>query len=150
MGIFGGQNRVKSQSATTTLIAEGCTINGKLNVANQLQIDGNVEGQIEVKSQVKISVSGNVLGEIITERLIINGGFEGIGRATYIEILSCGRVSGTLYSDNLSIEAGGKFMGVTHPSDNAAEPDIHDKLSSLDIEDLETEEDQVVLLNSDS
>lgn len=55
------------------------------------------------------------MGEIITERLIINGTFEGICRATYIEILSCGRVSGTIYSDNLSIEPGGKFMGITNP-----------------------------------
>jgi cytoskeletal protein CcmA (bactofilin family) len=117
MGIFGGQNRVKSQSSTTTLIAEGCTVKGHLTVANQLQIDGYVEGQVEVINQLKISESGNVQGDITTERLIINGNFEGTCHATYVDILSSGRVSGTVYSDNLSIEPGGKFTGITHPAE---------------------------------
>jgi len=146
MGIFGGQNRVKSQSSTTTLIAEGCTINGQLKVANQLQIDGHVEGQIEAINQLKISKSGNVLGEIITEHVIINGHFEGICHATRIEILSCGRVSGTIYSDNLSIELGGKFTGITNPSEkNTAKQEIHnlnvlDNLDDLNDEDLDDED----------
>ncbi|SBS37695.1 Polymer-forming cytoskeletal [Marinomonas spartinae] len=116
MGIFGGKNRVKSQSATTTLIAEGCTINGNIKVANQLQIDGHVEGQIEVINQIKISASGNVSGEITTDRLIINGHFDGTCYANYVEILSSGYVTGTIYSDNLSIETGGKFVGQTKPN----------------------------------
>ncbi|MBJ7555527.1 bactofilin family protein [Marinomonas spartinae] len=120
MGIFGGQNRVKSQSAATTLIAEGCTINGNIQVANRLQIDGHVEGQIEVINQIKISASGKVSGEITTERLIINGHFEGTCYANYVEILSSGDVVGTIYSDNLSIEAGGKFVGNTKPAKTAA------------------------------
>ncbi|MFT2096985.1 bactofilin family protein [Marinomonas sp. 2405UD66-6] len=120
MGIFGGNNRVKSQSSTTTLIAEGCSINGHIKVENQLQIDGYVEGQIEVKNLLRISETGNVVGEILTERLIINGTFEGVCRATYIEVLSSGRVTGTVYSDNLSIESGGKFMGVTKPPEELA------------------------------
>jgi len=82
-----------------------------------LQIDGHVEGEIEANKQIMISGSGSVLGDINTDRLIINGHFEGVCRAEYIEILSCGQVSGTIYSDNLSIEPGGKFMGVTNPSD---------------------------------
>ncbi|UTW01114.1 polymer-forming cytoskeletal protein [Marinomonas rhizomae] len=148
MGIFGGQNRVKSQSATTTLIAEGCTINGHIKVANHLQIDGTVEGQIEAKNQIKISTSGTVQGEITTERLIINGNFEGICHATYIEILSCGRVSGTVYSDNLSIEPGGKFMGITNPSDQIVEEqEHHESLSSLD--ELDHQKEKVVLINND-
>ncbi|MGO3740209.1 MAG: bactofilin family protein [Marinomonas foliarum] len=151
MGIFGGQNRVKSQSATTTLIAEGCTINGQINVANHLQIDGTVEGQIEATNQIKISVSGNVQGEITTDRLIINGNFEGICRANYIEILSCGRVSGTVYSDNLSIESGGKFTGITNPSGKEMEvQEPHGQLGSLDsLDELDHQEDKIVLMSND-
>ncbi|QUX95577.1 polymer-forming cytoskeletal family protein [Marinomonas sp. CT5] len=133
MGIFGGQNRVKSQSTTTTLVAEGCVINGHIKVENRLQVDGHVEGHIEAKDQLKISESGSVLGEITTERLIINGSYEGTCHATYIEILSCGRVCGTIYTDNLSIESGGKFMGVTHPSEKQPiKLDSHDELNSLE------------------
>ena len=117
MGIFSGSDRVKSKSPATTLIAEGCAINGELKVENLLQIDGQVEGQIEADTQVKISKSGYVIGEIKTKRLIINGYFEGTCYADHIEILSCGSVNGEVYSDNLSIEPGGKFMGITTPSE---------------------------------
>ncbi|MEO9273844.1 polymer-forming cytoskeletal protein [Marinomonas sp. 5E14-1] len=85
-----------------------------------MQIDGYVEGKIEVNNLLRISETGNVVGEILTERLIINGAFEGVCRATYIEVLSSGRVTGTVYSDNLSIETGGKFMGVTKPPEEQA------------------------------
>jgi len=76
-----------------------------------------VEGKIQADTQVKISKSGYVLGEIKTKRLIINGYFEGTCYAEHIEILSCGSVNGEVYSDNLSIESGGKFMGITTPSE---------------------------------
>ena len=117
MGIFSGSDRVKGKSPTTTLIAEGCTIIGEIRVENLLQIDGHVEGQIEAETQVKISQTGYVLGDITTDWLIINGYFEGTCRADHIEILSCGSVNGEVYSDNLSIEPGGKFMGLTNPSE---------------------------------
>ncbi|WP_353667996.1 polymer-forming cytoskeletal protein [Marinomonas sp. THO17] len=78
-------------------------------------------------------------GEINTERLIVNGIFEGICHATYIEILSCGRVSGTVYSDNLSIEPGGKFTGITNPAEH--------KISKQEALDLD---EKVTLLSSDA
>ena len=119
-----------------------------------MQIDGNVEGQIEATKQIKISVSGNVQGEINTDRLIINGRFEGICRANYIEILSCGCVSGTVYSDNLSIEPGGKFTGITNPSEQDAEaPEPFGHLSSIDnsddLKELDHNEDKIVLMSQD-
>ena len=121
MGIFGGKNRVKGESPVTTLIAEGCTVIGQLELGNQLQIDGHVEGKINAETQVKISKTGYVLGEITTRRLIINGYFEGTCRAEYIDILNDGVFTGEVYTDNLSIESGGKFMGATNPSENSPE-----------------------------
>lgn len=105
--------------------------------------------------QLKISESGYVIGEIITERLIINGNFEGTCHAKYIEILSCGRVSGTVYSDNLSIEPGGKFMGITNPSDEVLlEKDSSEHNFTSDHEMLSEEDhdlaDNVTLLSNDA
>jgi cytoskeletal protein CcmA (bactofilin family) len=75
------------------------------------------------------------VGEVITERVIINGTFEGICRATYIEILSSGRISGTVYSDNLSIEPGGKFMGVTNPAEEVTQkPPVLEQKSDDDFD----------------
>ncbi|MCV2403209.1 polymer-forming cytoskeletal protein [Marinomonas sp. C2222] len=136
MGIFGGKNRIQSQPKATTLIAEGCTVNGHIQVANALQIDGHVEGQIEASKLLRISRSGYVVGEITTERLIINGTFEGTCHAKFVEILSSGHITGTIYSDNLTIEPGGKFNG--NSSDNKVEKAekeselIDDKVAIMD------------------
>lgn len=61
-----------------------------------------------------ISESGCINGEVFASHVIINGEFEGTCHAARIEILSKGRVTGNIYSDDLSIEKGGKFNGITH------------------------------------
>lgn len=63
-----------------------------------------------------VSESGQVKGDIFASKVVINGIFEGTCHADKIEVLAKGRVSGTIYTDDLSIEQGGKFNGVTHPA----------------------------------
>ncbi|MGL4380999.1 MAG: bactofilin family protein [Vibrio sp.] len=114
MGIFSKQSRAKSQFSATTLIAKGSHISGELKIESSIQIDGLVEGKLQVDKTLVISESGVVYGEIFADHLIINGQFEGTGHAAKIEILNKGRVNGTLFSDDLSIEQGGRFTGNTH------------------------------------
>lgn len=114
MGIFSKQSRAKSQLSATTLIAKGSHISGELKIESSIQIDGLVEGKLQVDKMLVISESGVVYGEIFADHLIINGQFEGTGHAAKIEILNKGRVNGTLFSDDLSIEQGGRFTGNTH------------------------------------
>ena len=133
MGIFSENNRVKGQSSTATIIAKGCTVKGKIKVETKLQIDGKVEGEVDVANQLLISKSGYVEGEINTKHLIINGKFEGICHADFIQILSCGNFNGTIFSDNLSIEPGGKLTGIANPSEKKSpkpEPTL-----TLDVQD---------------
>lgn len=73
-----------------------------------------------------ISETGFVSGEIFADRVIVNGQFEGTCHATAIEILNRGSVTGTIYSDNLSIEPGGKFNGVTHSKPEQQVVDLSD------------------------
>ncbi|ENO8414791.1 polymer-forming cytoskeletal protein [Vibrio mimicus] len=116
MGIFSKQSRAKSQLSATTLIAKGSHISGELKVESSIQVDGLVEGELHVDKTLVISEIGVIRGEIFADHLIINGLFEGTGHAGKIEILNKGRVNGTLFSDDLSIEQGGRFTGNTHPS----------------------------------
>ncbi|MDB4836920.1 polymer-forming cytoskeletal protein [Marinomonas sp.] len=125
MGIFGGKNRGQSQPKTTTLIAEGCTVNGQIQVAHRLQIDGHVEGKVSEAKLVNISRTGFLIGELTASRLIINGTFEGTCRATYVEVLASGHITGTVYTDNLTIETGGKLNGNTISSKQEQEQEQH-------------------------
>lgn len=60
-----------------------------------------------------VAESGRVKGEVYAKQLIVNGILEGDCHAEQIQILSNGRVKGKVWSNNLSIEPGGKFFGET-------------------------------------
>ncbi|KFA95314.1 hypothetical protein HW45_26140 [Vibrio sp. ER1A] len=50
---------------------------------------------------------------MFAKQLIVNGIVEGNCHAEHIQILANGRVKGKVWSNNLSIEPGGKFFGET-------------------------------------
>lgn len=122
MGIFSRQSGVTGQQSATTLITKGCFVTGELKLESDIQIDGIIEGQIHVSKTLVVSESGQVKGDIFASKVVINGIFEGTCSADKIEVLAKGRVSGTIYTDDLSIEQGGKFNGVTHPAKPKEQP----------------------------
>jgi len=68
---------------------------------------------LHVSKTLIISETGSVKGEVFADKVIVNGVVDGVCHANVIEILGKGCVTGTIYSDALSIEPGGKFMGNT-------------------------------------
>ena len=116
MGFFGKHAANQGKHSVTTVIAEGCSVNGRCRVNSDLQIDGEFEGDVDCRSTVIISSSGQVKGEINADKVIINGQFEGKITAKTIEVLSSGKAHGTMQTDNLCIERGGSFVGETLPA----------------------------------
>ncbi|MGF1751150.1 MULTISPECIES: bactofilin family protein [Vibrio] len=127
MGIFSKNSGTTSRATTTTLIAKGCTISGKLKLENDIQVDGFLEGQVNVEGAIIIAESGRVKGEVFAKHIIINGLFEGDCHADHIQILSNGRVKGKVWSNNLSIDPGGKFFGETAELPNSDVVDLGTK-----------------------
>ncbi|MFC0058556.1 bactofilin family protein [Vibrio inusitatus] len=82
-----------------------------------MHVDGTVIGQVSVEQSLIVSQSGRVIGDIFAGKVIVNGIIDGSCHATSIEILENGQVKGTIYTDDLSIERGGKFNGDTKPSE---------------------------------
>ncbi|MBM7034925.1 bactofilin family protein [Vibrio ulleungensis] len=137
MGLFGKNGRAKSKQSTTTLIADGCFITGELRLETDIQVDGEVQGKIQAEKTLIISPSGHLVGDGYAKLVIVNGRVEGALHAEAVEILRHGAVSGTIFTDDLSIERGGKFNGETLPyavdGDNAPS---HESISeSIDEQD---------------
>jgi cytoskeletal protein CcmA (bactofilin family) len=76
-----------------------------------LYIDGEFEGTINSKKLVTVGKSGKVRGEVHTNHLIVQGKIEGSVEADRLEIMSNGRVVGSILSGELVIEAKGHFEG---------------------------------------
>lgn len=76
-----------------------------------LYINGEFDGTIHSKKLITIGKSGKVRGDIKTNHLVVQGIVEGSVEAERLEILSAGKVLGTILSGELVIEAKGHFEG---------------------------------------
>ncbi len=82
-----------------------------MTLSCNLYVDGNFEGIINSQQEVNIGKNGRIKGDIFTNRLIVQGVIEGNVNSTRVEIKAGGRISGTLESSELIIEAKGVFEG---------------------------------------
>ena len=116
MGLFSKHAGNQGKHAVTTVISQGCSVNGHLRLTSDMQIDGYVEGKIVSEKTLIISISGRVKGEVTADKVIINGLFDGECYANSVEILPQGKAHGIIHCDDLSIERGGSFLGKTLPT----------------------------------
>lgn len=148
MGIFNKNSKKKSRSTTTTLIAKGCTISGKLKLESDIQVDGVVDGQVHVEGSLVVAESGRIKGDIFSKHIIINGTVEGICHSEHIQILSNGLIKGKVFSNNLSIEPGGKFYGEVAELKNQEVVERNSQDSSSTISSLKEEKKTKVSIES--
>lgn len=94
-----------------TIIAAGTKLKGELKSKCHIHIDGEFDGEINSENSVLIGKNGNVIGNISAQRVIVSGKFNGSIDSEFIEILSNGRVDGTIVCDELCIEKKGVFVG---------------------------------------
>jgi len=101
-------------SKTITIIAEGVTVDGKINSPGSTRIDGTVKGEIISENEVVIGKEGKVDATVKTKNAIIAGSFKGEMIATgEVEISSTGKFTGNLTQKDalLTIAKGGLFKG---------------------------------------
>jgi cytoskeletal protein CcmA (bactofilin family) len=101
-------------SKTLTVIAEGVTIDGKINSPGATRIDGTVKGDIISDKEVVIGKEGKVNAKVQTRNAVIAGSFNGEMTATgEVEISATGKFVGNLIQKEalLTIAKGGLFKG---------------------------------------
>jgi len=101
-------------SKTITVIAEGVTVDGKVNSPGSTRIDGTVTGEIVADKEIVIGKEGKVDATVRTKDAIIAGSFKGDMIASgEVEISSTGKFIGNLTQKDalLTISKGGLFKG---------------------------------------
>ncbi len=101
-------------SKTITVIAEGVTVEGKINSPGSTRIDGTVKGEIVANKEIVIGKEGKVDAIVMTKDAIIAGSFKGEMTASgEVEISSTGKFIGNLTQKDalLTIAKGGLFKG---------------------------------------
>lgn len=115
----------KSGSGSVTLIARNTSIDGKINFAGFLNIEGHVKGDISAeensKSEVIVLEHGVVEGQVSAPRVIVNGHVVGDIYATdQLYIAAKAVVEGSVHYRLIEMEKGAQISGnMVHRSASA-------------------------------
>lgn len=98
-----------------------------MNLTCNLYVDGEFEGTINSQKEVNIGKNGHIKGDVTTLRLVVQGCIDGTVCAERVEIKALGRVSGSIESSELVIEAKGIFEGNSVVKKNGTNIESKDK-----------------------
>ncbi|MBU1700240.1 MAG: polymer-forming cytoskeletal protein [Candidatus Eisenbacteria bacterium] len=94
------------------MIPQGITINGNMEGAGHLIINGTVRGNVNIKGRLEIGVQGSVDGDLRAEELLVVGAVKGnIYCSSKLLLRSGCRVTGNLLCAGLIMEEGAWLKG---------------------------------------
>ena len=102
-----------------TLVGEGTVLQGDLNFADGLRIDGEIHGNVAATtaaSLVVISEKARVCGEVKASHVIINGAVDGpVHSSDLLELQPKARITGNVRYELLEIHQGAAIDGELRP-----------------------------------
>lgn len=99
-----------SLKSTPTIIARDLVVEGQVNSAGLIEIEGTIRGTINGNSVV-LREEGVVEGLVYAEFLNIRGRFEGSIKAKNISVSSKAKIIGDIEYDSLAVEDGASIDG---------------------------------------
>ena len=110
----------KKQPPIKSLIAEGTQIDGHLQFADGLRVDGVVVGNVQARADgasiLVISETGSVTGEVRADHIIINGNVSGpVHAASLLELQPKARIHGDVHYAALEMHQGALIDGQMRP-----------------------------------
>jgi cytoskeletal protein CcmA (bactofilin family) len=95
-----------------SLIAQGITIEGKIEGSGHVRIAGNFKGDVHVQGNLTIEAGARVTGGVRANTVVIGGELEGnIDAAARVELLQTGVLNGDLKAGSLTVAAGSRMRG---------------------------------------
>jgi len=136
--IFARPKRTEFLKAGPSIITSDVVVNGTVNCAGDIQIDGCLYGDVHSAGLV-IGDTGQVHGEIFADTVTIRGNCTGRIRARKVQLSSISHVEGDIVHKIIAIEMGAFFEGNCHHSDKplTKDPDFtHENTRALEAESV--------------
>jgi cytoskeletal protein CcmA (bactofilin family) len=112
MSIFTKKDKVALDlQSISTLISEGCIIDGNLKAPAYVRIDGQVTGDVMVDEGLILGEKGAIVGNVFTKELVVYGTIDGNLQVTSLEIRATGKIIGEIRTQTLAVEAGAVYNG---------------------------------------
>src|ERR1700748_2507709 len=105
MALFGKKEKVAlDMQSISTLISEGCILDGNLKAPAFVRIDGQITGDVIVDEGLILGEKGVILVSVITKEMIVYGTVNGNLNITSLEIKATGKVTGEIRTQTLAVE----------------------------------------------
>ena len=112
MAFFSKKDNVAlDMQSISTLISEGCILDGNLKAPAFVRIDGQITGDVIVDEGLILGEKGVILGSVITKEMIVYGTVNGNLNVTSLEIKATGKVTGEIRTQTLAVENGAIYNG---------------------------------------
>lgn len=112
MALFSKKEKIAlDQQSISTLISEGCVLDGNFKAPAFVRIDGHVTGDVTIDEGLILGEKGIVTGNIITKEIIVYGVVTGNITTDSLEIKHTGKITGDIKTAALQVETGGFYNG---------------------------------------
>jgi len=102
----------------TTLISEGCVLEGNLKAPAFVRLDGQIAGDIIADEGLIVGEKGVIIGNTVTKEMIVYGTVKGNINAYSLEVRNTGRINGEVKAQLLQVATGGSLHGKLSMSAN--------------------------------
>ena len=112
MSLFSKKDKVDIDlQSISTLISEGCIVDGNLKAPAYARIDGQITGDVMIDEGLILGEKGTIHGNIITKEMVVYGVVNGNLQVTSLEIKSTGKITGEIRTQSLTVEHGAVYNG---------------------------------------
>lgn len=119
MALFSKKDNVALDlQSISTLISEGCIIDGNIKAPAFARIDGQVTGDVIVDEGLILGEKGSILGNVLTKEMVVYGTITGNIQTNSLEIKATGKITGEIRTQSLSVENGAVYNGSLSMSHN--------------------------------
>jgi cytoskeletal protein CcmA (bactofilin family) len=119
MALFSKKDKVAlDMQSISTLISEGCIIDGNVKAPAYARIDGQITGDVMIDEGLILGEHGSILGNVITKELVVYGTITGNLQVNSLEIKASGKVTGEIRTQTLEVENGAVYNGTLSMTQN--------------------------------
>jgi|GEM_PF-382895 len=123
--MFGKKKKNKRAKGIGTIISAGTHVEGTIQVAESIRIDGQLDGELIVQGDIYVGKEGRLTANVQGDNIMIAGVVEGNVKAEgRLEIVETGKLIGDISICNLIIHDGATFQG-----NSTSKADIEQKMS---------------------
>jgi cytoskeletal protein CcmA (bactofilin family) len=99
------------QQTISSIISEGCVIDGNIKAPAFVRIDGHVTGDVTIDEGLILGEKGLIKGNVVTKQIVVYGSIEGNIQTDTLEIRHTGKIKGDIKTQGIQVDLGAIYNG---------------------------------------